>query len=134
MTQQQRAVAQDPVAYQHILYEVSDKIATITLNRPDRMNAFNRRMCEEVEELWRVIKADDDVRAVILTGGKMVFCAGMDVKEMAALAEGEIDDYFKTLANSLKKIYLFRKPVIAGVGGIALGLSLIHISEPTRPY
>ena len=51
----------------------------------------------------------------------MIFSAGMDVKEMAALSENRIDDYFKSVANCLKKIFTFKKPVIAGVGGIALG-------------
>ncbi|MDX9822038.1 MAG: enoyl-CoA hydratase/isomerase family protein [Syntrophales bacterium] len=106
---------------QNIQVEKKNGFAVVTMDRPREMNALSEAMLSGLESVFTLLEGDDDVRAVILTGGKMVFCAGMDVKEMAALAEDEIDDYFKALANSLKKIYLFRKPVIAGVGGIALG-------------
>jgi enoyl-CoA hydratase/carnithine racemase len=56
-----------------------------------------------------------------LTGGDYVFCAGADIKELAVLPDGEIDDYFRSITSYLQKIYLFKKPVIAAVGGIALG-------------
>ncbi len=109
------------VETQTIQVEKKSGFAVVTMDRPRGMNALSVTMRSELEAAFAALERDDEVRAVILTGGKMVFCAGMDVKEMAALAEDEIDDYFKALANSLKKIYLFRKPVIAGVGGIALG-------------
>ena len=56
------------MTYQHILYDVSDKIATITLNRPDRMNAWTPVMEREVREVMTAAAADEDVRVIVLTG------------------------------------------------------------------
>ena len=67
------------MAYQHILYEVSDKIATITLNRPDRMNAWTAIMERDVREAMTAASADDDVRVIVLTGAGRAFCAGADM-------------------------------------------------------
>jgi enoyl-CoA hydratase/carnithine racemase len=72
------------MTYDTILYEADPAtgVATVTLNRPDRLNAFNRRMCEEIEHVWRVIKDDDSVRAVVLrAAGERAFSAGLDVQE-----------------------------------------------------
>lgn len=61
--------------------DAADRVATITLNRPDRLNAFNRTMCEEMAEAWRMVKADDSVHAVVLrAAGNRAFSAGLDVK------------------------------------------------------
>ena len=58
-----------------------DQVATITLNRPDQLNAFNRTMCEEMAEAWRIVKADDSVNAVVLrAAGNRAFSAGLDIK------------------------------------------------------
>ena len=63
----------------HITYDVADGIATITLNRPDRLNAFTQRMCDEMIEAFDASDVDDDVRAVIVTGAGRAFCAGADL-------------------------------------------------------
>ena len=62
-----------------LLYSVEDGIATITLNRPDRMNAFTTRMRDELVSLFDETDADDAVRAVIITGAGRAFCAGADL-------------------------------------------------------
>ena len=95
--------------------------AVVTMNRPREMNALSAAMRSELEEAFSLLERDDEVRSVILTGGGMIFSAGLDVKEMAALSEDRIDDYFKSITSCLKKIFIFKKPVIAAVGGIALG-------------
>lgn len=82
MTQQQRAAAKEPVAYQHILYDVSEKIATITLNRPDRMNAWTPIMERDVRHAMEAAAADDNVRVIVLTGAGRAFCAGADRKSV----------------------------------------------------
>src|SRR3546814_6285386 len=66
-----------------IRYETSaDKVATITLDRPEVMNAFDRQMCHEVREAWRLVKDDPDVNAVVLRAeGDRAFCAGLDTKK-----------------------------------------------------
>ena len=63
------------VTYQHILYEVSDKIATITLNRPDRMNAWTATMERDVRDAMAAAAGDDNVRVIVLTGAGRAFCA-----------------------------------------------------------
>ena len=73
-----------------IRYETTpDRVATITLDRPDALNAFDREMCEEIRSAWQRIKADPAVNAVVLrAAGDRAFCAGLDVKK----AYGQPDD------------------------------------------
>ena len=107
--------------YKTILITKEDGYAIVTLNRPNEMNALSREMRYELEDCFHTFERDQSVRVVILTGGDYVFSAGMDIKELAALPDGDIDDYFATMISYLQKIYSFKKPVIAAVGGIALG-------------
>src|SRR5271154_4217442 len=67
------------MAYEQIIYEVADNIATITLNRPEKLNAFTGIMMNEMLDAFDKIDADDNVRAVIVTGAGRAFCAGADL-------------------------------------------------------
>jgi enoyl-CoA hydratase/carnithine racemase len=107
--------------YNTIRITKEDGYAVVMLNRPHEMNALSREMKRELVDCFSALERDESVRAVILTGGDYVFSAGMDLKEMAALTDDEVDDYFNLIASYLQKIFAFRKPVIAAVGGIALG-------------
>ena len=107
--------------YKTILIEKKPGYAIVTLNRPNEMNALSRTMREELEDCFIKLEKDVEVMSIILTGGDYVFSAGMDIKEMAVLPDHEIDDYFKSIVSYLKRIYSCGKPVIAAVGGIALG-------------
>ncbi len=107
--------------YKTIRITKEDGYAVVMLNRPHEMNALSRGMKRELVDCFSELETDDSVRAVILTGGDYVFSAGMDLKEMAAVTDDEVDDYFNLIASYLQKIFAFRKPVIAAVGGIALG-------------
>mgnify|MGYP003808101847 FL=1 len=107
--------------YNTIRVTKEDGYAVVTLNRPHEMNALSREMKTELVDCFTSLEDDDAVRAVILTGGDYIFSAGMDLKEMEAIRDEEIDDYFGLIARYLRKIFAFRKPVIAAVGGIALG-------------
>ncbi len=107
--------------YESIAVTEEEGYAVVLLNQPDKMNAISREMRRDLEACFVTLEGDDSIRAVILTGGDYVFSAGMDIKEMAGLAEGEVDDYIESLISYLQKIYTFKKPVIAAVGGIALG-------------
>src|SRR3954466_7179586 len=78
------------VAYEHILYEVSDKIATITLNRPDRMNAWTPIMERDVRHAMEAAAAADDVRVIVLTGAGRAFCAGADMDALKGLDPDDI--------------------------------------------
>lgn len=78
-----------PMAYQQIAYEVADRIATITLDRPDRLNAFTVQMYRELVGAFDQIDADDDVRAVVVTGRGRGFCAGADLEQGAETFRAE---------------------------------------------
>jgi enoyl-CoA hydratase/carnithine racemase len=107
--------------YKTIIKDKQQNYAIITMNRSREMNALSREMCEELQACFAELAEDSKTAAVILTGGDYVFSAGLDIKEMVALSTDEIDDYFKSINQHLKQIYVFNKPVIAAVGGIALG-------------
>jgi len=107
--------------YKNILVEREEGFAIVTMNRPREMNAQSAAMRAELQDCFTVLENDATASTVVLTGGDYVFSAGLDLKEMTALADGEIDAYFKSIVAYLDKIYTFRKPVIAAVGGIALG-------------
>lgn len=108
-------------SFKTLFVEKKNKYALVTMNRPREMNALSRLMRDELDHSFALLAEDDSVSVVILTGGSYVFSAGMDIKEMAALGDGEIDDYFKSISRCLKRVGTFKKPVIAAVGGIALG-------------
>src|SRR5258708_13981527 len=67
------------MAYEQIIYEVADNIATITLNRPEKLNAFTGIMMNEMLDAFDKADADDNVRAIIVTGAGRAFCAGADL-------------------------------------------------------
>jgi enoyl-CoA hydratase/carnithine racemase len=116
--------------YDTILYEVSaDKVATITLDRPEVMNAFDRQMCEEVREVWRRIKADPAVNAVVLrAAGERAFCAGLDTKK----PYGQPDDVWnhedpgELLSPKWQKVW---KPVVCAVHGICTAGAFYFVNE-----
>ena len=70
--------------YEFLKVDVADRVATITINRPDSLNAVNNAVHHELEQIWIDVRADQDVNAIILTGAGRAFCAGGDVKGMAA--------------------------------------------------
>jgi len=120
-TKSSRPQGQRTMDYKTIRVTREDGYAVVMLNRPHEMNALSREMKSELVDCFTSLEDDDAVRAVILTGGDYFFSAGMDLKEMEAIRDEEIDDYFALIARYLQKIFAFRKPVIAAVGGIALG-------------
>jgi enoyl-CoA hydratase/carnithine racemase len=109
------------MTYNAIIVEKRRGYSVVTMNRPREMNALCGAMRAELQACFAELADERDTLAVILTGGDYVFSAGMDIKEMMSLTADEIDDYFKSISQFLKQIYTFNKPVIAAVGGIALG-------------
>jgi len=109
------------MTYNTIIIEKKSGYAIVTMHRPAEMNALSREMRSELEKSFIHLEEDRDVRCIILTGGDYVFSAGLDLKELSALPDTEIKDYFRTITKYLKIIYTCKKPVIAAVGGIALG-------------
>lgn len=109
------------MTYQHLLYQVDDGIATLTFNRPDQLNAMNRRMMEEIIHAVQRLDTDPDARVGLLTGAGKAFMAGADIKEYARQSDAEFDS-FQALGRSLYlSLEANTKPVIAAVNGYAFG-------------
>lgn len=129
-----------------LLYEERDGVAIVTLNRPEVHNAFNAAMQRELRHVWRSLRSNDDVRAVILTGaGEKAFCSGIDREEqiggyLADPAGHRRDD---KVTGRVSSPYMFNdpgdninpkqndmwKPVIAAVNGMACGGALYMLGE-----
>jgi enoyl-CoA hydratase/carnithine racemase len=107
------------MSYETVLYDVSDGVATVTLNRPERMNAWNTLLGAELGDAMATADEDDDVRAVVVTGAGRAFCAGAD------LSGGEFGG---GTAPKLRVCwpYQVRKPVIAAINGHAIGVGLTY--------
>lgn len=103
-----------------ILCDISDQIATITLNRPEVHNAINMRMRKQLEDIWDELNLNDDVRVVIITGAGRSFCAGVDLKERKEMAEKEVTRLRERGPVIQTKILNLYKPVIAAINGNAL--------------
>ena len=104
-----------------VLVEVADRVATITLNRPDAMNAINRELGAGLAEALRRVDQDDDIRVAILTGNGRAFCAGADLRGGSPGSRGNAPGDF--LATPTPRVWAdaISKPVIAAVNGYALG-------------
>jgi enoyl-CoA hydratase len=108
--------------YRNLLVDVQDRIATITLNRPDKLNALNRDTIEELGEAVRVTREDSAVGGLIITGsGGKAFVAGADIAELAEMGPVDGIDVSRLGQRVFREIELSRKPVIAAVNGFALG-------------
>lgn len=116
--------------FETILYQVEDRILTITLNRPDRMNALNVTMMQELISAFQQADQDDDIKAIIVTGAGKAFCAGADLGGGA-----DTFDYDESAAESGQpkiqrdggglvtlQIFQCKKPVIAAINGAAAGV------------
>jgi enoyl-CoA hydratase/carnithine racemase len=126
------------MTYSTVRYDVSDNIATLTLHRPDRMNAFTPEMMRELVAIFDVIDADDAVRAVIVTGEGRAFCAGADLGAGTSTFDAQFradapfradgsPDYGKESARDsggklTLRIFQSLKPVIAAINGPAVGI------------
>jgi naphthoate synthase len=109
--------------YEDIRYETDGPVAVITINRPERYNAFRGRTVEELISAFRTAWADRGVQAVILTGaGEKAFCTGGDVKQRAETGDyGPTESGMFEIGNLHKLIRDIPKPVIAAVNGVAIG-------------
>jgi enoyl-CoA hydratase/carnithine racemase len=107
----------------------ADRVATVTLNRPDQLNAFNRTMCEEMTRAWRIVKADDSVNAVVLrAAGSQAFSAGLDIKTPYGQPENiwNHEDPGEALSPKWQKMW---KPVVCAVQGMCTAGAFYFINE-----
>jgi 2-(1,2-epoxy-1,2-dihydrophenyl)acetyl-CoA isomerase len=108
--------------YQTLLYAEADGIATITLNRPDRYNAFNNDMSFEFIDALKKVAKDPAVRVVVLTGAGKAFCSGQDLKDIAGQQNRSIADSVEQRYNPIMRlIYGTEKPFICRLNGVAAG-------------
>ena len=119
--------------HHHILTDVSDGIGTLTLNRPEKLNAYTTEMGEEITAVLRAWREDASVRAVILTGAGRGFCAGVDLEHLKAHQAGANaskgprlgeEDFLKKLPLELVE---YPKPLIAAINGAAIGVGVTMI-------
>ena len=109
--------------YTEIIYEVSNNIATVTMHRPDKMNAFTGVMMNELLQVFDEIDADDNVRAVIVTGSGRAFCAGGDFGPDDQVTENtDGKKLWRESRDIVDNMLSCEKPIIAAVNGYALGL------------
>ena len=120
------------MSFEHILFDISDGLATITLNRPDKLNAYITPMGDEVTQAFRSCRGDDAVKAVILTGAGRGFCAGVDLEHLKThqaggnAAEGKgpklgEEDFLKKLPLELN---VYPKPTVVAINGAAIGVGV----------
>lgn len=106
-----------------------DKIAIVTLDRPEHLNAADPQLHREIQELWIDIARDPDVQVIVLTGAGKAFCAGGDVKALAARAAGDdsVDFALRSPLQTVRlveQMLLVPQPIIAAVNGDATGFGL----------
>jgi enoyl-CoA hydratase len=108
------------MAFETVIVEIEDYVATIRLNRPDSMNALNVKLMQELAEALTQADRNDRVRCIVLTGSEKAFAAGADIREMAEASFVEVfgGDLFGPEAEAIMRV---RKPIIAAVSGYCLG-------------
>ena len=117
------------MTFQALLYDIQNNILTITLNRPEAMNTFNEVMFEEIFIALDMADADDEVKAIIITGAGRAFCAGADLSQGDQTWEGHEDKLAESKRGDgggeiTRRIYACLKPVIVAFNGPAVGMGM----------
>jgi enoyl-CoA hydratase len=110
------------MSYDNLLYEVKEQIGRITFNRPNVLNALNRKTVEELGDCLNAARLDDSVRVLILTGaGEKAFVAGADINELAKRTPVDGKDFSLFGQEVIHRLEMLGKPSIAAINGFALG-------------
>jgi enoyl-CoA hydratase/carnithine racemase len=128
-------------SFEQILYDVAEGVATVTLNRPDKLNAWTRQMEKEVQAAMARAEADEQVRVIIVTGAGRGFCAGADLQDLGKVAATSAGDLERVLKDrfvgpqradarqDFQKTYSYfpavGKPVLGAINGSAVGLGFV---------
>ena len=107
--------------YEFLLLDVADRVATVTINRPDKLNALNHNLMQELGEMIDELSSRADIGAVVLTGSGRAFVAGADISGLAQAKPGELERFARTGQLLFRRIEQLAKPIIAAVNGFALG-------------
>jgi len=114
--------------YETLLTQLQDGVMTVTLNRPDKLNAFNTAMSRELIDFFQIVNAMDDVRAIVVTGAGRAFCAGADISGGAGAFQ-VWNDGSKPVKRDPKEsitlaIFNCLKPIVAAINGAAVGVGI----------
>ena len=107
------------MTFETLLVDIQERVALITLNRPQALNALNAQLISELNQALGQLEADPRIGCIVLTGSAKAFAAGADIKEMAELSYPQV--YLDDLFAEADRIATRRKPLIAAVAGYALG-------------
>jgi 2-(1,2-epoxy-1,2-dihydrophenyl)acetyl-CoA isomerase len=111
--------------FECILFEVADRVATITLNRPDKLNSFTSAMHDDLRHALDAVEKDKSVRCLLITGAGRGFCAGQDLSESVMSGDGQDADVGATLEKNynvmVKRLRNLPIPVVCAVNGVAAG-------------
>lgn len=120
--------------WQEILYQVQDRVATVTLNRPEKLNAWTAVMARELREALTAAQADEGVRTIVITGAGRGFCSGADMSRLAAAAAGQstlgapvapTEGIEANFAQRLSYMLAIKKPILAAINGPVAGVGLV---------
>ena len=118
------------MSYETLLYEVSEHVATITFNRPEKMNTWNAQVASELSEAMLKANTDDEVRAIVLTGAGRAFCAGADLEGGGDTFANRDEDGGRQSdeGRNTRNVYPneIDKPVIAAINGAAVGVGMTY--------
>jgi len=110
-----------------VLYDLKDRVATITLNRPDRLNAYTGHMAAGIKDAMGKAARDSDARVIVLTGAGRGFCAGADMNELQSLGEDGVDAAQAEQERTAQTYPLtVPKPIIAAINGPCAGIGLVQ--------
>ncbi|WP_238587292.1 enoyl-CoA hydratase/isomerase family protein [Cupriavidus sp. IDO] len=113
-------IVEPTMDYQYFLLDISDKVATVTINRPDKGNALSPAVLEEVITIFNGLAARDDVNVIVFTGGERFFSAGFDLNEIRKLEKVTNETYTALFHRAYRAVLFCPQPVIAAVGGAAI--------------
>ncbi|MGH6990197.1 MAG: 2-(1,2-epoxy-1,2-dihydrophenyl)acetyl-CoA isomerase PaaG [Stellaceae bacterium] len=112
------------MAWKTVLFEIADGVGTLTLNRPDKLNAFNDQLHLDIADVINQVENDKNIRALVITGAGRGFCSGADLTQRIAPGSGAGDALDQHYHPRLRRLKALAKPVIAAVNGPAAGAGM----------